>query len=130
MGYDPLVQLLHPEDALVALEAALARAPRGALNVVPKAPIALLSALHLAGKIPVPVPHPLGYAAADALWALGLGPAPGAFIDYVRFPFVADGARAERELGVSPRYRSRDALAAYLAFRHPRGRAREAEAGA
>ena len=130
MGYDPLLQLLHPEDALAALEAALARAPRGPLNVVPKAPIPLLSALHLAGKIPVPVPHPLGYPAADALWALGLGPAPGAFIDYVRFPFVADGARAERELGVAPRHRSRDALAAYLAFRYSRGRAREAEAGA
>jgi UDP-glucose 4-epimerase len=130
MGYDPLVQLLHPDDAVQALEAALARAPRGALNVVPKAPIPLLSALHLAGKIPVPVPHPLGCAASDALWALGLGPAPGAFVDYVRFPFVADGARAERELRVAPRYRSREALAAYLAFRHPRGSAREAEVGA
>jgi len=130
MGYDPLVQLLHPEDALEALEAAVARAPRGAFNVVPKAAIPLLSALHLAGKIPVPVPHPLAYAAADALWTAGLGAAPGAFIDYARFLCVADGSRAESALGFTPRYRSRDALAAYLEYRHPRGPAPEAEARA
>jgi UDP-glucose 4-epimerase len=130
MGYDPLVQLLHPDDALAALEAAVARAAPGVFNVVPKAPIPLLSALHLAGKIPLPVPHPLAYAAAEALWAAGLGPAPGRFIDYVRFLFVADGARAERELGVKPRHSSRDALAAYLEYRHPRRRISEAEAGA
>jgi UDP-glucose 4-epimerase len=130
MGYDPLLQLLHPEDALAALEVAVERAAPGVFNVVPKAPIPLLSALHLAGKIPLPVPHPLAYAAADALWAAGLGPAPGGFIDYVRFLFVADGARAERELDFKARYSSRDALAAYLEYRHPRRRVREAEAGA
>jgi UDP-glucose 4-epimerase len=130
MGYDPLVQLLHPDDALEALHAAIARAPGGAFNVVPRAAIPLLSALHLAGKIPVPIPHPLAYAAADALWAAGLGAAPAAFIDYVRFLCVADGARAERALGFTPRYRSRDALAAYLEYRWPRGKPREAEARA
>lgn len=130
MGYDPLVQLLHPDDALAALEAAVARAPGGAFNVVPKAAIPLRSALHLAGTVPMPVPHPLAYIAADALWAAGLGTAPGAFVDYVRFLCVADGARAEGALGFSARYRSRDSLAAYLAYRHPRGSAREAEARA
>lgn len=129
MGYDPLIQLLHPEDALAALEAALERAPHGAFNIVPKAPIPLLTALHLADKLPVPIPHPLAYAAADALWAAGLGPAPGAFLDYVRFLFVADGAKAERELGFVPRFRSRDALEAYLGYRRPHG-AREARAHA
>ena len=36
MGYDPLVQLLHPDDALAALRGgARARARGGAFNVVP-----------------------------------------------------------------------------------------------
>jgi len=77
MGYDPLVQMLHPDDALSAAEAAVDRPVAGALNVVPSRPIPLLTALHLAGKIPVPVPHPLAYPAADLMWAAGVGEAPG-----------------------------------------------------
>jgi UDP-glucose 4-epimerase len=120
LGYDPLVQLLHPDDAVSALEAALATPRAGAFNVVPARPIPLLSALHLAEKVPVPVAHPLAYAAADLLWAAGVGHAPAGFVDYVRFPFVADGEKARRELGFAARRSSREALLAYLRYRHPR----------
>jgi hypothetical protein len=98
--------------------------------VVPSRPIPLLTALHLAGKIPVGVPHPLAYPAADLMWATGIGEAPGRFCDYVRFPFVADGERARRELGFTPRYASRDALLAYIGYRHPQARLDTAEASA
>jgi len=127
MGYDPLIQLLHPDDALTAIEAALARAPKGAVNVAPRSSISLIRALHLAGKIPVPVPHPAAYAIYDALWSSGVGPAPGAFVDYVRYLFVADGQRAEREMGFRARYGSRDSLAAYLRYRHPEAATEPAE---
>jgi UDP-glucose 4-epimerase len=130
MGYDPLIQLLHPDDAVEAAIAALGRAPAGPLNVVPKASIGLLAALHLGGKLPVPVPHPLAGAATAMLWATGLGPAPAGFVDYARYPFQADGSRARRELGFSPRYTSREALLAYLRYRHPARAGRPAEAEA
>lgn len=127
LGYDPLVQLLHPDDAVRAVELALEKAPRGALNVVPSAAIPLNTALHLAEKIPFAVPHPLAYLASDVLWTLGLAEAPGAFVDYVRYLFVAEGAKAERELGFVAQYSSRDALAAYLKHRYPARARREAE---
>jgi UDP-glucose 4-epimerase len=130
MGYDPLVQLLHPDDALEAAVLALERAPRGPLNVVPKASIPLLTALHLGGKLPVPVPHPLGYALTELLWSAGLGPAPAGFVDYARFPFQADGARARAEIGFTARHSSRDALVAYLRYRHPSAAVRSAPAEA
>jgi UDP-glucose 4-epimerase len=130
MGYDPLLQLLHPEDALAALDAALARPRPGAFNIVPRRPIPLLSALHLAGKVPLPVPHPFAYAAAELLWAGGRGPGPAGFLDYVRFPFVADGARARRELGFEAVHSSREALVAYRDERRPAGALRPAEAEA
>ena len=123
LGYDPLVQLLHPDDALAALEAALTAPAAGVFNVVPRGSISLLTALHLAEKVTVPVPHPIAYAVADLLWAAGLGEAPGGFIDYVRFLFVADGAKARRELGFEARYYSREALMGYLRYRYPRAEA-------
>jgi UDP-glucose 4-epimerase len=128
LGYDPLVQLLHPDDAVAALMAAVEGGASGPCNVVPSRPIPLLSAYHLASKVPVFVPHPVAYAAADLLWSAGLGAAPGAFVDYVRYLFVADGGRARDTLGFVPRYSSRDALDAYLRYRHPRAQWREAEA--
>jgi UDP-glucose 4-epimerase len=127
-GYDPLIQLLHPEDALRALEAALERPASGAFNVVPQRPISLLTALHLAEKVPVAVPHAVAYAAADLLWSAGVGKAPGGFVDYVRFPFVADGEKAARELGFVPRYSSQEALMSYLRYRYPAAATEEAPA--
>ena len=73
MGFDPLVQLLHPDDAVEAALRAIERRPRGAFNVVPSHPIPLATMLHLGAKIPVAVPHPVAYVAADALWAMEEG---------------------------------------------------------
>jgi UDP-glucose 4-epimerase len=118
-GYDPLVQFLHPEDAVEAFRLALERAPAGPLNVVPRESLSLLTALHLADKVTVAVPHPAAYAGADLLWNAGLGTAPGAFVDYVRYPCVADGERARREMGFRARHGSREALEAFLRYRYP-----------
>jgi UDP-glucose 4-epimerase len=118
-GYDPLVQLLHPDDALDAVDAALAKGPSGVVNVVPRDTISLVTALHLADKLTVAVPHPVAYPVAELWWGTGVGEAPGGFIDYARFLFVADGEKARRELGFEPRYTSRDALMAYLEYRYP-----------
>jgi UDP-glucose 4-epimerase len=128
LGYDPLLQLLHPEDALGALSIALEKAPGGAFNIVPRGSVGLMTALHLAEKIPVPVPHPAAYAGSDLLWAAGLGTAPGGFVDYARYGFRADGEKAERVLGWKARYSSRDALFAYLDYRYPARVLRQAEA--
>lgn len=128
MGYDPLLQLLHPEDALTAFEAALDRSEGGAFNIVPRGSLSLATALHLAEKVPVPVPHPAAYAGAEVLWATGVGQAPAGFVDYARYPFLADGEKAERELGFRARYTSREALFAYLDYRHPARARSQAEA--
>ena len=129
MGYDPLLQLLHPEDAQDAFAAALERSPGGAFNIVPWGTLTLATALHLAEKIPLPVPHPLAYTLAYLLWSSGLGEAPGGFLDYARYPVLCDGTKAEEQLGFRARYSSRDALAAYLEYRYPAaGRAAVARA--
>jgi UDP-glucose 4-epimerase len=128
LGYDPLVQLLHPADALDAVEAVLARGPAGILNVVPRDTITLLTALHLSDKLTVPVPHLLAYPGADFWWGTGVGEAPGGFVDYVRYLFVADGEKARRELGFEARHTSRDALMAFLEYRYPSTAARSREA--
>jgi UDP-glucose 4-epimerase len=128
MGFDPLLQLLHPDDALAAIEAAIERPVGGAFNIVPKDAIPLMAALHLAAKVPFPVPHLLAYPATELLWASGVGEGPSGLLDYVRYPFRAEGERARSILGFAARHSSREALLAYLSYRHPRGARAEAVA--
>jgi UDP-glucose 4-epimerase len=126
MGYDPLVQLLHPEDALEALLLALQARKPGVFNVAPRDTLSLRTAAHLADKLVVSVPHPVAYAAAELAWAAGVGVAPAGFVDYGRYPFVADGEKARRELGFVARYGSRESLEQYLGYRYPQRYARAA----
>jgi UDP-glucose 4-epimerase len=119
LGYDPLVQLLHPDDGVDAAEKALVRGPSGVVNVVPRGTMSLLTMLHLADKLTVAVPHVAAYPLADLWWGSGLGEAPGGFIDYVRFLFVADGEKARRDLGFEARFTTREALMAFLEYRYP-----------
>ena len=77
LGYDPLLQLLHPDDALDAVDAALAKGPCGVVNVVPRDAISMLTALHLSDKLTVAVPHFVAYPVAELWWGTGVGEAPG-----------------------------------------------------
>lgn len=127
LGYDPLLQLLHPDDAEEALVRAAFSSARGAFNIVPRGVLPLSNAIHLSGKVPAPVPHLLAYWSVDALYAAGLVEAPSGFIDYVRYPCIADGGRAERELGFVARYSSRESLDRYVDYRYPARRAEVAQ---
>jgi UDP-glucose 4-epimerase len=120
LGYDPLLQLLHPDDAEEALYRATFVGARGAFNIAPSGVVPLASGIHLSGKVPAPVPHIAAYWAVEALYAAGLVEAPAGFLDYVRYPCVADGEKAKRELAFVAKYSSREALDSYIAYRHPR----------
>jgi len=109
LGYDPLLQLLHPDDALAAVDAVLAKGPSGVVNVVPRDTMSLLTALHLSDKLTVAVPHLVAYPLADLWWGTGVGEAPGGFIDYARFLFVGDGEKAIQYLAGEGKYADRAA---------------------
>ncbi len=119
LGYDPLLQLLHPDDALEALMLATFAPVRGAFNITPRGVMSLSTGIHLSGKVKAPVSHLVAYWAVDALYAAGLVEAPSGFVDYARYPCVADGDKARRVLDFVARYSSREALDSYIAYRFP-----------
>ena len=103
LGYDPLMQWLHPDDASEALLRAIdTPGAHGAFNVAPDGVLPLSSALLLFGTPSLPLPHPVAYVAAEAAWIAGLGTAPGAHAHYVRFPCVASNDKARKVLGYAP----------------------------
>ncbi|MEZ4409881.1 MAG: NAD-dependent epimerase/dehydratase family protein [Polyangiales bacterium] len=113
MGFDPLVQLLHEVDALAAFKLAVMRDAPGTYNIVGDGVLPLSTVIHLAGRSPLPVPHPLAKPLASALWTAQLSEAPPPFVDYLRWVCVADGAKAARELGFRPAFTTREAVLDY-----------------
>ncbi len=110
MGFDPLVQFLHESDAIAALRLALAHDVPGTFNVVGEGVLPLSAAIRLAGRIAVPVPHPVAELLTGLGWLAQLVEAPPAFLKYLRFLCVADGRKAREVIGFRPAYTSREAL--------------------
>lgn len=71
-GFDPRLQLIHEQDALDALVAAVKRPVRGPVNVAAPGTIGLTRLLRMAGKVSAPIPHPLFGSASTVARRLGL----------------------------------------------------------
>lgn len=99
MGRDPLLQFIHELDAVRAIKLAVDRDIEGPLNIVGKGVLPYSTVLALMGKVPLPMPHFLARPLSRALWATQVFDSPPSFLDFLRFLCVADGKRAERELG-------------------------------
>ena len=129
MGYDPLLQALHPEDAVDALVRALDRPEaQGVFNIAPEGVVPLSTVRLLFGSLGVPVPHPVGYALYEAAWLAGVGLMPGIHAHYLRYLCVVDGAKARRVLGFSAKHETLDVVLETARVRFGSGRLVDFEA--
>ena len=104
LGFDPRLQLLHADDATAAIEAAVRRPVRGAVNVGPSGSISLSRALRLCGRPMLPIPHPLFEPALQRLGGrLGAGGLLGDGVRLLRFGRGVDITRLREEVGFVPR---------------------------
>jgi UDP-glucose 4-epimerase len=110
MGFDPLVQFLHEVDAIAAFKLAIDRDHAGIYNVVGDGVLPLSTVIKLAGRLALPIPHPVAHTMGAALWMAQIVEAPPSFLHYLRFICVADGAQAEDKLGFRPAYTTREAI--------------------
>ena len=114
MGRDPLVQLIHWSDLLDVYEQAVLEPHPGVFNVVGEGVLPLSRLLAIAGRQRLPLPQQLlqGWPGAPSL-----GPGeelPGAFFDFLRYLWVADGTAGWREFG-RPHYTTQEAWIAFVA---------------
>lgn len=104
LGFDPMLQVIHEDDVVEALALATLGDASGAFNVAADPPMPLLRILALAGRVPLPIVHPLAYQAARLLGSRRLGKALPFEPDYLRYRLVADTTRMQEELTFFPRY--------------------------
>lgn len=114
MGFDPLMQFLHEDDAVDALLKAVREDHPGAYNIAGDGVLYYDQVLELGGKVPIPVPHFLARPGTTALWQLQLVDIPGPFLNYLRYAWCADGTRMREKMGFQPRYSSRQTVTAFF----------------
>jgi UDP-glucose 4-epimerase len=114
MGYDPLLQFVHEVDALDALKRAVDQDHPGAFNIAADGVLPYSTVLRLGGRIPLPVPAFLVNRLGGFLWALQATETPPCFLDYLRYLWVTDSAKAKTDLGFAPKYTSRETLLTFI----------------
>jgi UDP-glucose 4-epimerase len=111
LGFDPLFQFMHEDDAAEAIVVALEKRVRGVFNVSGPPPLPLSVIVRAAGKRPLPVPEGLFRA---MLGRFGLPGLPQGAVEHIKFPIVIDSMRFKKTIGF--RY-THDAEATIESFR-------------
>ena len=111
LGFDPMMQIIHAEDVVRALVHAVVNDVPGAFNVAAEGVMPLWKLIGLAGKLALPIAHPLAYASVSLL-----GPRYAPIdLDYLRYPCVGDLHRMRHELGFVPQYTAEETLREFAA---------------
>jgi UDP-glucose 4-epimerase len=104
MGFDPRIQLVHIDDALEAIVAAVRSPVQGAVNVAGPGTIGLARMIRLAGKRALPIASPLFGAVTSTGQRLGLDAQSDDFQRLLRYGRGVDTARLTEEVGYTPRH--------------------------
>lgn len=88
LGYDPLFQFMHEEDAAHAIVLAIERRIRGIFNVAGPPPLPLSDVARLADRSLLPLPE---FLLARMLGRAGLPRLPPGALAHIKYPIVVDG---------------------------------------
>jgi UDP-glucose 4-epimerase len=117
LGFDPRIQLVHEDDALDALVAAVKRPVRGAVNVAGRGTIGLARMIRMAGRPPLPIAGPLFAPLTGAARRLGLGAYSDDFRRLLRYGRAVDVRRLEDEVGCRTRFTTAAAVEDWIGGR-------------
>lgn len=101
LGFDPLFQFMHEDDAADAIVAALGARLRGIFNVAGPQPLPLSVIAKEARRIPLPLPE---VALALLLGRAGLPRLSRAALAHIKYPLVVDASLFRKQTGFNHRF--------------------------
>jgi UDP-glucose 4-epimerase len=104
MGFDPMIQCVHQDDLVRAIELALRPGVRGIFNIAGPPPLSLSQALRVLGRSTLPLPHSVAKIGIERLWRWRMTSFPAPELDFIRYVCMVDDARAREVLGYEPRF--------------------------
>lgn len=110
MGYDPLFQFMHEEDAAEAICRTVDARPHGVFNVAGPNPLPLSAVIRAANRRVLPLPEPL---LAMALGRGGLPDLAQGALDHIKFPIVIDATAFREATGWEHRFGALETIASF-----------------
>jgi UDP-glucose 4-epimerase len=110
LGFDPLFQFMHEDDAADAICVALEKQLRGVFNVAGPQPMPLSTLIRTAGRRPVPVPEILLRA---VFGRFGLPALPPGAVAHLKYPVVIDDSSFRAKTGFNHKYDEDQTIAAF-----------------
>lgn len=104
LGFDPMTQVIHQDDVIGAIRAALRPGVRGVFNVSGPPPVPLSHLIELTGKPRLRIPHPMAEVAVQRLWKMRMTSFPAPELDFIRYVCMVDDTRARKLLGFQPQH--------------------------
>jgi UDP-glucose 4-epimerase len=101
-GFDPMMQVMSPEDLIAAIQLALKPGVRGIFNLSGPGPVPLSELIRRMGHRNLPVPEPLLRLSISMVSGVGLSNVPSAEVDYLKYVCMVDDRRARSELRYAP----------------------------
>jgi UDP-glucose 4-epimerase len=114
-GDDPPMQFVHEEDLIDLLWRFVSESHPGTYNIAGPGTITWGEVVKLARKRLLRFSAPIAYGLTDLTWKLHLqNDSPGVGLDFIRWPWLVDTSRLERDLRYTFKHTSRQAVEAYL----------------
>jgi UDP-glucose 4-epimerase len=110
LGYDPRIQVVHEQDGLGALLAAVRRPVRGAVNVASPGTIGLTRMIRRARRLLLPLAPPLFGPTVEAMRRAGLPALSEDFQRLLRYGRAVDTSRLVDEVGFEPAFTTPSAV--------------------
>jgi UDP-glucose 4-epimerase len=110
LGFDPLFQFMHEDDAADSICLALEKQLRGVYNVAGPQPMPLSTLIRTAGRKPVPVPEILLRA---VFGRFGLPALPPGAVAHLKYPVVIDDSSFRAKTGFNHKYDEDQTIAAF-----------------
>jgi len=117
LGFDPLYQFIHEEDAARAIFETLEHKLRGVFNVAGPQPVPLSLLIRATGRQNLPIPEPLYHL---ALGRFGLPKLPRGATAHVKYPIIVDDEAFRRATGFAHRFDEIETMQAFARARRVR----------
>lgn len=102
LGFDPMVQVLHEDDVVDAIDLALKPGIHGIFNLAGPAPLPLSHLIATRGRASVPVPFSIAKTMLQRMYHLRLASFPAPELDHIKYVCMVDDTAARRQLGYAP----------------------------
>jgi UDP-glucose 4-epimerase len=110
LGFDPLFQFMHEDDAAHAISAAITHRPKGVFNVTGPQPVPLSLLCRATDRNAIPVPERLF---PHLVGRLGFSKLPRHAMDHLKYPIVVDGSAFTKATGFKHQYDEVQTMDAY-----------------